>query len=96
MRQNVIQSSLFLVPCLQVDGVAAGLLAIGLTKGDRLCVWGPNSYEWLLMQFATARAGIVLVSPRAQLPPLRAASSVLGNVGTSQAADGNTTNATIG
>uniref|UniRef100_H3D2Q8 Medium-chain acyl-CoA ligase ACSF2, mitochondrial n=1 Tax=Tetraodon nigroviridis TaxID=99883 RepID=H3D2Q8_TETNG len=44
-----------------VDGVAAGLLAIGLTKGDRLCLWGPNSYEWVLMQFATAKAGIILV-----------------------------------
>ncbi|TWW82104.1 Acyl-CoA synthetase family member 2, mitochondrial [Takifugu flavidus] len=44
-----------------VDCVAAGLLAIGLTKGDRLCVWGPNSYGWVLMQFATAKAGIILV-----------------------------------
>lgn len=51
--------------CLQVDVVAAGLLAIGLTKGDRLCLWGPNSYEWVLMQFATAKAGIILVSPTA-------------------------------
>lgn len=76
MRQNVIQSLLFLVPRLQVDGVAAGLLAIGLAKGDRLCVWGPNSYEWLLMQFATAKAGIILVSPTAQLPLLPTTSSV--------------------
>uniref|UniRef100_A0A3B5K1A9 Medium-chain acyl-CoA ligase ACSF2, mitochondrial n=2 Tax=Takifugu rubripes TaxID=31033 RepID=A0A3B5K1A9_TAKRU len=44
-----------------VDCVATGLLAIGLTKGDRLCVWGPNSYGWVLMQFATAKAGIILV-----------------------------------
>lgn len=49
--------------CLQVDCVAAGLLAIGLAKGDRLCVWGPNSYGWVLMQFATAKAGIILVGP---------------------------------
>lgn len=48
---------------LQVDCVAAGLLAIGLTKGDRLCIWGPNSYGWVLMQFATAKAGIILVGP---------------------------------
>lgn len=46
---------------LQVDAVAAGLLAIGLTRGDRLCSWGPNTYEWVLMQFATAKAGIILV-----------------------------------
>lgn len=47
---------------LQVDQAAAGLLALGLNKGDRLGVWGPNTYEWVLFQFATARAGIILVS----------------------------------
>lgn len=46
---------------LQVDQAAAGLLALGLKKGDRLGMWGPNHYEWVLMQFATAQAGIVLV-----------------------------------
>ncbi|KAM9336657.1 medium-chain acyl-CoA ligase ACSF2, mitochondrial [Symphorus nematophorus] len=45
-----------------VDRAAAGLLALGLTKGDRLGMWGPNTYEWILMQFATAKAGIILVS----------------------------------
>ncbi|XP_059181198.1 medium-chain acyl-CoA ligase ACSF2, mitochondrial [Centropristis striata] len=45
-----------------VERAAAGLLAIGLQKGDRLGMWGPNTYEWLLMQFATAKAGIILVS----------------------------------
>lgn len=48
--------------CLQVDRAAAGLLALGLAKGDRLGMWGPNSYEWVLFQFATAKAGIILVS----------------------------------
>lgn len=47
---------------LQVDRAAAGLLALGLTKGDRLGMWGPNSYEWIMIQFATAKVGIVLVS----------------------------------
>lgn len=47
---------------LQVDQAAAGLLALGLKKGDRLGMWGPNKYEWVLMQFATAQAGIILVS----------------------------------
>ena len=47
---------------LQVDQAAAGLLALGLKKGDRLGVWGPNIYEWILFQFATAKAGIILVS----------------------------------
>ncbi|XP_072312952.1 medium-chain acyl-CoA ligase ACSF2, mitochondrial isoform X1 [Eucyclogobius newberryi] len=45
-----------------VDQAAAGLLAIGLKKGDRLGMWGPNIYEWVLFQFATAKAGIILVS----------------------------------
>ncbi|XP_056626526.1 medium-chain acyl-CoA ligase ACSF2, mitochondrial [Triplophysa dalaica] len=45
-----------------VEQAAAGLLAVGLKKGDRLGIWGPNIYEWVLMQFATAKAGIILVS----------------------------------
>ncbi|XP_044275933.1 medium-chain acyl-CoA ligase ACSF2, mitochondrial [Varanus komodoensis] len=45
-----------------VELAAAGLLALGLKKGDRLGMWGPNKYEWVLMQFATAQAGIILVS----------------------------------
>lgn len=47
---------------LQVDKVAAGLLALGMNRGDRLGVWGPNTYEWILFQFATAKAGIIMVS----------------------------------
>ncbi|NXR11926.1 ACSF2 synthetase, partial [Semnornis frantzii] len=46
----------------EVDQAATGLLALGLKKGDRLGMWGPNKYEWVLMQFATAQAGIILVS----------------------------------
>ncbi|XP_041812376.1 medium-chain acyl-CoA ligase ACSF2, mitochondrial-like [Chelmon rostratus] len=45
-----------------VDKTAAGLLALGLKRGDRLGVWGPNTYEWILFQFASAKAGIILVS----------------------------------
>ncbi|KAJ8251391.1 hypothetical protein GJAV_G00220830 [Gymnothorax javanicus] len=45
-----------------VDQAAAGLLALGLKRGDRLGMWGPNTYEWILFQFATAKAGIVLVT----------------------------------
>ncbi|KAM8946133.1 medium-chain acyl-CoA ligase ACSF2, mitochondrial isoform 2-T2 [Pelodytes ibericus] len=44
------------------ETLAAGLLALGLKKGDRLGMWGPNSYEWVLMQYASAQAGIILVS----------------------------------
>uniref|UniRef100_A0A4X2M233 Medium-chain acyl-CoA ligase ACSF2, mitochondrial n=1 Tax=Vombatus ursinus TaxID=29139 RepID=A0A4X2M233_VOMUR len=46
----------------EVDVAALGLLSLGLSKGDRLGMWGPNSYEWVLMQLATAQAGIILIS----------------------------------
>lgn len=45
-----------------VDQAAAGLIALGLKRGERLGFWGPNSYEWIIFQFATAKAGIILVS----------------------------------
>jgi fatty-acyl-CoA synthase len=40
----------------QVDACAAGLLALGLEPGDRLGIWSPNNAEWVVTQFATARA----------------------------------------
>lgn len=46
----------------QSDCVAAGLKSLGLEPGDRLGIWGPNSYEWVLTQFAAAKAGLILVS----------------------------------
>ncbi|MCP4316677.1 MAG: AMP-binding protein [Hyphomicrobiales bacterium] len=45
-----------------VDTLAGGLLELGFVKGDRIGVWSPNRYEWLLAQFATARLGIILVN----------------------------------
>ncbi len=45
-----------------VDDVARGLLARGLAKGDRVGVWSPNNAEWVLVQYATARVGVVLVN----------------------------------
>jgi fatty-acyl-CoA synthase len=45
-----------------VDVVARGLLDVGLEVGDRVGMWSPNSYEWLLLQYATAKAGIILVN----------------------------------
>lgn len=45
-----------------VDALAGGLYRLGFKKGDRLGIWSPNRYEWLLTQFATARLGIVLVN----------------------------------
>ena len=46
----------------EVDRLAAGLIALGIEPGDRVGIWGPNSYEWVLTQFATARIGAVLVN----------------------------------
>jgi len=46
----------------QVDRLAAGLLSLGLAKGDRVAIWSPNRIEWLLTLFATARIGAVLVN----------------------------------
>jgi len=45
-----------------VDRLAGGLLAAGLTRGDRVGVWGPNRAEWTLIQYATAKAGLILVN----------------------------------
>jgi fatty-acyl-CoA synthase len=46
----------------QVDAFAAGLLALGLAPGDRIGIWSPNNAEWVVAQFATARAGLILVN----------------------------------
>jgi len=45
-----------------VDRLAAGFLVLGLAKGERIGIWSPNRYEWLLTQFATARIGLILVN----------------------------------
>ena len=44
------------------DGFAAGLLRLGLQPGDRVGIWSPNCAEWTVAQFATAKAGLVLVN----------------------------------
>ncbi|CAN5279495.1 AMP-binding protein [soil metagenome] len=46
----------------RVDDLAAGLMTLGLERGDRVGIWSPNTAEWTLMQFATAKAGLVLVN----------------------------------
>ena len=45
-----------------VDRVARALIAAGLEPGERLGIWSPNCAEWVLVQYATAKAGIVLVN----------------------------------
>ena len=46
----------------RVDELARGLLAAGLEAGDRLGIWAPNCAEWVLVQFATGKAGVILVN----------------------------------
>ena len=46
----------------EVDRVARGLMAMGVAHGDRVGIWSPNYTEWVLVQYATARIGAVLVT----------------------------------
>jgi fatty-acyl-CoA synthase len=56
-----------------IDEVARGLAAAGLVKGDRLGIWSPNCAEWTLVQYASARLGVILVNvnPAYQTSELR-------------------------
>ena len=45
-----------------VDLLAMGLLRIGLEVGDRVGIWSPNCAEWVWLQYATAKAGVILVN----------------------------------
>ena len=44
------------------DALARGLLAAGIQAGDRVGIWAPNCAEWVLLQFATAKIGAILVN----------------------------------
>ncbi|HVX15673.1 MAG TPA: AMP-binding protein [Pirellulales bacterium] len=46
----------------KVDEAARGLLALGLTRGDHVALWATNVPQWVILQLATARVGIVLVT----------------------------------
>jgi fatty-acyl-CoA synthase len=46
----------------QVDQLARGLIAAGLGIGDRVGIWSPNRVEWALVQYASAKAGAILVN----------------------------------
>jgi fatty-acyl-CoA synthase len=45
-----------------VDGLATGLMGLGVARGDRIGVWSPNCAEWVLFQYAAARLGAILVN----------------------------------
>ncbi len=46
----------------EVERVARGLMALGVEKGDRVGVWSPNNVEWMMVQYATAKMGAILVN----------------------------------
>lgn len=46
----------------QVEEVAKSLIAYGVKKGDRVGIWAPNRFEWVLVQFATPRVGAIMVN----------------------------------
>lgn len=46
----------------RVDDFAAGLMDMGLEPGSRIGIWAPNCAEWTITQFATAKAGLILVN----------------------------------
>ena len=46
----------------RAEAFAAGLMALGLRKGDRIGIWSLNNAEWVVAQFGTAKAGLVLVN----------------------------------
>ena len=55
-----------------VTACARGLLALGVEAGDRVGIWAPNRYEWVVVQYASARIGAILVNvnPAYQAPEL--------------------------
>ena len=46
----------------EADLVARGLMALGIEPGDRVGIWSPNRAEWLVTQYAAAKAGAILVN----------------------------------
>lgn len=47
---------------VEVEKAAKSLLALGIEKGDRLGIWSANRYEWVIVQYAAARVGAILVN----------------------------------
>ena len=46
----------------QCEVIARGLVARGVRKGDRVGIWAPNRYEWVIVQYSTAAIGAILVN----------------------------------
>lgn len=61
MHQGPLRKS-FVQVRNDANQLAAGFFALGLVPGDRIGIWGPNSYEWYQTQMAAAKAGLILVN----------------------------------
>ena len=46
----------------KVNQLASAMIEMGLEIGDRIGIWSHNNAEWLLMQLATAKVGVILVN----------------------------------
>ncbi len=46
----------------KVDALACSLIGLGLAPGERIGIWSQNNLEWVVTQFATAKAGLILVN----------------------------------
>ena len=46
----------------EINNLAAGFINLGLVPGDRVGIWGPNTHQWFITQFAAAKAGLILVN----------------------------------
>ena len=67
----------------QADRIISGFLERGFQKGDRIGIWAPNCAEWAVTQFATAKAGLILVTinPAYRLSEVEYALNKVGCVG---------------
>ncbi|MCV7172917.1 AMP-binding protein [Mycobacterium manitobense] len=46
----------------EIDRTAAGLIGLGVEKGERVGIWAPNCAEWTIVQYAAAKIGAILVN----------------------------------
>ena len=62
------------------SNLAKGLIELGLSRGDAVGVWGPNHPEWIIIEYALAKAGFKLVT----LNPLYKSKELIFALNTSQ------------
>src|SRR5207244_2273663 len=60
----------------QVNAASRGLLSRGVRKGDRVGIWAPNRYEWVLIQYDTAGIGAIPININPTYPAPYLASTI--------------------